>query len=296
MKAYEIKPNGFCNGVIRAIKMINKIVEDPNTPLPIYMFGYLVHNKKIINGFIENHNIILIKDDFANTLTNIKKGTVIFTAHGISPKIKQIAINNNLNIIDTTCPNVLKIQNKIKEKINDNYKVIVIGNNNHPEVMGYLGIDSNIEMFDESLAFNNFNKIFVINQTTLIYDDILNKFKTIKSINKDAEVVEEICTATKVRQKALIDNLDNFDCFIIVGDKLSSNCNSLYKIALTKKPSFLIESVEELNTIDLSKFKSIGITAGASTPSKITLEIINQINSNQTIFKSNLNSLDLIKV
>ena len=179
MKAYEIKPNGFCNGVIRAIKMINKILEDPNTPLPIYMFGYLVHNKKIINGFIENHNIILIKEDFANTLTNIKKGTVIFTAHGISPKIKQIAINNNLNIIDTTCPNVLKIQNKIKEKINDNYKVIVIGNNNHPEVMGYLGIDSNIEMFDESLAFNNAVHI------TKMADTIISKKNGVPSVSNE---------------------------------------------------------------------------------------------------------------
>ena len=138
--------------------------------------------------------------------------------------------------------------------------------------------------------------ILCIGETKEERDKFVIASFVVKAINKDAEVVEEICTATKVRQKALIDNLDNFDCFIVVGDKLSSNCNSLYKIASTKKPSFLIESVEELNTIDLSKFKSIGITAGASTPSKITLEIINQINSNQTIFKSNLNSLDLIKV
>lgn len=297
MKAYEIKPNGFCNGVKRAIRMINEIVSDDETPRPIYMFGYLVHNKKIINSFIEDHNIILIKDNFVDNLKKIKSGTVIFTAHGISPKIKQIAIDNKLNIVDTTCPNVSKIQNLINNKVNSDYNVLVIGNNNHPETMSYLGISNKVSLFDKESDYSSLNKVFVINQTTLIYEDVLKSFELIKKQNEKAEIVEEICNATKVRQKALRDNLNNYDCFIIVGDKLSNNCDSLYKIALqNNKEAYKIETVEELNNIDLSKFNSIGITAGASTPPKILYEIIDQINSNCKKYISSLTNCDYINV
>ncbi|MBQ6817909.1 MAG: 4-hydroxy-3-methylbut-2-enyl diphosphate reductase [Bacilli bacterium] len=297
MKAYEIKPNGFCNGVKRAIRMINEIVNDSTTPRPIYMFGYLVHNKKIINSFIEDYNVILIKENYIENLTKIKEGTVIFTAHGISPKIKQIAIDNKLNIVDTTCPNVFKIQKLIKEKVSNNYNVLVIGNNNHPETMSYLGISDKVSLFNKELDYSNLEKVFVINQTTLIYEDVLKSFELIKNQNINAEIVEEICNATKIRQKALKENLDNFDCFIIVGDKLSNNCDSLYKIAIqNNKDAYKIETVEELNDIDLTKYKKIGITAGASTPPKILYEIIDQINSKSHKYISTLNNNDYINV
>ena len=297
MKAYEIKPNGFCNGVKRAIKMINNIIEDKNTVRPIYMFGYLVHNKKIINSYVEDHGIILIKDNFSETLSKIDSGTVIFTAHGISPKIKQIAIDKNLNIIDTTCPNVSKIQNLIKNKIDNNYNVLVIGNNNHPEVLSYLGISDNVTLYDKNIHYSNLSNLFIINQTTLIYEDVLKTFNLIKEHTPNAEIVEEICNATKVRQKALRDNLNNAECFIIVGDKLSNNCDSLYKIALNNnKKAIKIETVEELNNYDLSNFKTIGITAGASTPPAILNEVIEQINKNKTNYKSELHNSDYINV
>ena len=297
MKAYEIKPNGFCNGVKRAIRMINEIVSDSTTPRPIYMFGYLVHNKKIINSFIEDYNVILIKENYIENLTKIKEGTVIFTAHGISPKIKQIAIDNKLNIVDTTCLNVFKIQKLIKEKVSNNYNVLVIGNNNHPETMSYLGISDKVSLFNKELDYSYLEKVFVINQTTLIYEDVLKSFELIKNQNINAEIVEEICNATKIRQKALKENLDNFDCFIIVGDKLSNNCDSLYKIAIqNNKDAYKIETVEELNDIDLTKYKKIGITAGASTPPKILYEIIDQINSKCHKYISTLNNNDYINV
>lgn len=297
MRAFEIKPNGFCNGVKRAIKMINNIVSDNNTIRPIYMFGYLVHNKKIINSYIEDHGIILIKENFIENLMSINYGTIIFTAHGISPKIKQIAIDKGLNIIDTTCPNVSKIQRLINEKINENNKVIVIGNNNHPEVLSYLGISDKVSLYDKDIDYSSLSNLFIINQTTLIYEDVLKTFDYIKKQNNNADIVEEICNATKVRQKALIENINNGDCFIIVGDKLSNNCDSLYKIALNNnKYAIKIETVEELNNYDLSKFNKIGITAGASTPPAILEEVINQINTNTKQYKSNLKNSDFIDV
>lgn len=295
MKAYEIKPNGFCNGVKRAIKMINDILNDKGTIRPIYMFGYLVHNKAIINSYIEDHNIILIKDDYINNLNKINSGTVIFTAHGISPKIKQIAIDKNLHIVDTTCPNVAKIQKLIKTKTDENYNVLVIGNKNHPEVLSYLGISKNVSLYNKETDYSNISDLFIINQTTLIYEDVMKTFEIIKSQNKNSEIVEEICNATKVRQKALKENINNFDCFIIVGDKLSNNCGSLYQIAINNnKNAYKIETVDELNNIDLSPFNTIGVTAGASTPPKILYEVINQINEGKNIYKTQLNNSDYI--
>lgn len=295
MKAYEIKPNGFCNGVKRAIKMINDILNDKGTIRPIYMFGYLVHNKAIINSYIEDHNIILIKDDYINNLNKINSGTVIFTAHGISPKIKQIAIDKNLHIVDTTCPNVAKIQKLIKTKTDENYTVLVIGNKNHPEVLSYLGISKNVSLYNKETDYSNNTNLFIINQTTLIYEDVIKTFEIIKSQNKNSEIVEEICNATKVRQKALKENINNFDCFIIVGDKLSNNCESLYQIAINNnKNAYKIETVDELNNIDLSPFNTIGVTAGASTPPKILYEVINQINEGKNIYKTQLNNSDYI--
>lgn len=297
MKAYEIKPNGFCNGVKRAIKMIKDIVIDSNTIRPIYMLGYLVHNKNIINSFIEDYGIILITSDYEKHLKEIKKGTIIFTAHGISPSIKQIAIDNNLNIVDTTCPNVLKIQKMIKDRINENYNVLVVGSENHPETKSYLGISKNVQLYNDNKDYSNLSKIFVINQTTLIYDDVLNIFENIKKTNKDAEIAEEICNATKERQKGLLKNIDKFDCYIIIGDRLSNNCDSLYRIAINHhKDAFKIESAEELNYIDLSKYNTIGVTAGASTPSAIVREVITQINSNENHFKTNLSNKDYIDI
>lgn len=297
MKAYEIKPNGFCNGVKRAIKMIKNIVDDSNTIRPIYMFGYLVHNKNIINSFILDYGIILITSDYEKHLKEIKKGTVIFTAHGISPSIKQIAIDNNLNIVDTTCPNVLKIQKMIKSKINENYNVLVVGNDNHPETKSYLGVSKDVQLYNENIDYSKLSKIFVINQTTLIYDDVLMIFDHIKKSNQDAKIAEEICNATKIRQKALLENIDKYDCYLIIGDRLSNNCDSLYKIALNHhKDAFKIESVEELNDIDLSKYNTIGVTAGASTPSAIISEVISQINSNEKHFKTSLSNKDYIEI
>lgn len=297
MKATEIKPNGFCNGVKRAIKMIIDIANDKNTIKPIYMFGYLVHNKKIINSLIEEYNIILIKDNFSAKLKEIKTGTIIFTAHGISPDIYEIAENKKLNIVDTTCPNVLKIQNIIKEKIKENYNVVVIGNKNHPEINSYLGISKKVSLYDKEKDYRNIDNIFVINQTTLIYEDVLKIYQQIKDINPNCEIVEEVCNATKVRQKAILDNLDKYDLFIIIGDKLSNNCDSLYKLAKNyQKDAIKIESCEELNEIDLSKYQNIAVTAGASTPPAILDEVIIQINNNTKEFKSNLKNIDYIKL
>ena len=273
MNVIEIKPNGFCNGVIRAIKMVDDLLLDNNTLKPIYMFGELVHNKFVTEKYKDR--VITISSDFDNELDKITKGTIIFTAHGIKPSLKDKAINKGWKVVDTTCPNVIKIQNLIKEKLNEGYDVLVVGKSTHPEVLSYLGISDKIKLFSEGLIPTN--KTFIVNQTTLIYDDVLKIYEKLKSTYVNVEIALEICNATKVRQCALNEYKDKCDAFIIVGDKMSNNCTSLYEVASKIHPSFKIEHKDDLKSIDLSGFKMVGVTAGASTPRWILDEIIEEL-------------------
>lgn len=273
MNVIEIKPNGFCNGVKRAIEIVDEAIKNPNTPRPIYMFGYLVHNKIIVEKY--KNDITIITTDYDEALENIQTGSVIFTAHGVKPSLIDKAKNKGLYIINTTCPNVSKIQNMIISKLNDKYNVIVIGGEKHPEVLSYLGISPNVHMYKK--GFLPKGKAFVVNQTTLIYDDVLKIYDDIKVENPESEIALEVCNATKVRQQAIKENYQNVDAIIVVGDNMSNNVESLYQVALSFKPSFKIENASDLNKIDLSTYVTIGVTAGASTPPDVLNEVINKI-------------------
>ena len=174
--------------------------------------------------------------------------------------------------MDTTCPNVSKIQKLINKKLNDGYYILVIGSKNHPEVINYLGIDSRVKIYDGKI--DNNKKTFIVNQTTLIYDDVVKTYEMIKKDHDQVELAMEVCDATKVRQQALKDYAGKCDAFIIVGDKTSNNCTSLYNVACTYLPSYKIETKEEIDGIPLSKYNTIGVTAGASTPRVLIDEVI----------------------
>ena len=273
MNVIEVKPNGFCNGVIRAIKLVDQLLENKNTKKPIYMFGDLVHNKYVVDMY--KGKIITINSNYLDELDKISTGTVIFTAHGIMPLLIDKARSKGLDILDTTCPNVSKIQKMIKEKIDDGYEVVVVGKSTHPEVLSYLGIDERVKLYDESFVPKK--KTFIVNQTTLIYDDIKKIYEKLKSTYEHVEIALEICNATKIRQNALDNYKDKCDAFIIVGDKKSNNCQSLYEVALKYHPAFKIENKDELESLELSSYKTIGVTAGASTPRILLEEVIEEL-------------------
>lgn len=288
----EIKPNGFCNGVIRAIKMINECINNKETPRPIYMFGQLVHNKNVIKAY--EKDCIIISKNNEKFLDTIKEGTVVFTAHGINPSIKEKVLKKGLNVVDTTCPNVIKIQNLIKDKLKENYEIGIIGSNNHPEVLSYLGIDKNVHMKDYNFKSD---KIFFVNQTTLIYDDAINEFNKLNEIYPNSKMAFEICDATKKRQFALKENLNNYDAFIIIGDVLSNNCDSLYKLCINNdKKAYKINDINDLKDINIYKYQKVAVTAAASTPPAIVNEVINKLKNNDKNFKSDLKILDYIKI
>lgn len=290
MKAFEIKPNSFCKGVERAIKIIRNVLNDPHTKRPIYMLGYLVHNRLVVNAF---EGINIITSDYEKAINDINCGTVIITAHGASPKIYNILKSKNLDIVDTTCVNVKRIHNSINAYLENGYEVYIIGNESHPEIQGYLGISEHVHMYaNQKLS----KKSFITTQTTLMKDYVTKTLKSIEEKNPSVICNDDVCNATTNRQKALLDCINEFDLFIIIGDSLSNNCKSLYNLVINhNKNAILINNVNDLNNYDISSFDKIGVTAGASTPKAILLEVIELINNNKP-FISNLTSSDYINI
>lgn len=276
MRCYEISPNSFCNGVLNAINKIKNYLERGDCEKPVYMLGYLVHNKFVIDSF---DDIIVIKDNILNKIDEITKGTVIITAHGTSPLIYNKLRQKNIKIIDTTCPNVLRVQTLIKSYINDNYKVYLLGNPNHPEIKGYLGIDENVSMYNgEKLPTNS----YITTQTTLNYNETISKLSEIKHLNPDAICDNNICASTINRQNAVLKSINDYDLFIVIGDSLSNNCKSLFNLIKSyQKDVIIIESVNDLIKYNISKYNKIGVTAAASTPKVILKEVIDVINNNK---------------
>jgi 4-hydroxy-3-methylbut-2-en-1-yl diphosphate reductase len=283
MKVIELTPRGYCHGVLNAMAMVKKVIKTPSYPRPIYILGQIVHNQKITDAFKEYGVISLDQKGKTRVemLDDIKKGTVIFTAHGISRKAIEKAKEKGLTYLNATCRDVLKVHRAVEKKLAEGYKVIYIGHRNHPEPEAVLDIDSSILFVEDekdALLLPNHlvnEKVFVTNQTTLSLYDIESVLKIIESKYPDYVFDNEICNATLVRQQAVI-NQDIVDLMLVVGDTLSSNSNKLAQVSKKSKsiPSHLISGVEDINLKWLENIESVSVTSGASTPTKVTEEVI----------------------
>jgi 4-hydroxy-3-methylbut-2-enyl diphosphate reductase len=208
-------------------------------------------------------------------------GTVIFSAHGVSPSVYSKAKSMGLDIVDATCPYVNVVHNKIIDYIKKGYSIIYIGGKGHPECEGVLGIDDNISLVtskDDVINLNINNElIYVTNQTTLSIYDIKDIFNEILNKYPNAVIDDKICMATTIRQKAIMEQ-DIPDLCIIVGDPSSSNTKKLKQVSLLKGiNTIMIESIKDLSNISFDNIKTISISSGASTPSYLVDEIINYI-------------------
>ncbi len=280
MKITIVKPQGMCGGVASAIRQIEKVLQDPQTIRPIYMLGSLVHNKIIVNQFQEQGIIVLDGNDKEASLESISYGTIIFTAHGVSDKIYQLATKKNLNIIDTTCSNVLKTHEIVKRKLSEGYDVLFYGIKGHPETEGILGISSNIHLIDDTTELLSINKkTLLINQTTLLYKQVQSLYQKIKEKFPLIELADEICSATYRRQKAAIEQTKDVDLCLVVGDTMSNNCKSLKQVVENENKirTYLVETIEDLKAINFERVAHVAITSGASTPKAIVNAIINEL-------------------
>ena len=292
MEIIKIIPQGFCKGVVCAIKQLNQVLKGDNFQKPLYMLGGIVHNQHILDAF-EELGVNIISD-----YKDINEGTIIITAHGLSQKRRNEILSKGLKIIDTTCKEVKLIQDIIKEKINDNYKVVYFGSSKHPECKSILEDNEDIcliEKPNEILDINIENKkIFFASQTTASHIDVEEAYNNLIEKYPNTTKIIDICTATKQRQNALRERAKMCDLVIVVGDKKSNNTMMLKEIASLYTKAILIENIDEIHSISLDNINTLGITAGASTPNILVDEIIKTINDKNHI--SNITNQDYINI
>ena len=283
MDVIKVTPHGYCYGVVTALNMVNQAIEDPRVPRPIHILGMVVHNAHLMKAF-ESAGVITV-DGTGKTrlelLDKIDSGTVVFTAHGVSPEVRGKARAKGLTVIDASCKDVLKTHNIILDHIERGYDVVYIGKKGHPETEGCLGLSDNgihlIENMDDlaNLESDNAN-IIITNQTTLSSWDAERIATAIKLKFPTAEFIKEICNATLVRQKAVATMAQPADLTIVVGDPKSNNTKRLVQISEEHAgtPGIRIGSLEDLSLDRLDGVNTVAVTSGASTPPLMTKEVI----------------------
>lgn len=301
MKIQKVIPSGYCKGVVRAIELVKKTrIENPNDK--IYVLGMIVHNTYVTEA-LKNLDVITLSDELKSKeewIDEIDDGIVIFTAHGISDQIKNKAITKGLRYVDASCIDVIKTREIVKERLNDDYEILYIGKRNHPEAMAVLSISSHIHLISEAqdiYKLDEYPKVFVTNQTTMSIYDIRDLFNEIRNKYNHAVFEEEICNATSSRQKATM-NLKDCDVLYIVGDTKSNNSNKLKEIAVKNgiKTVRLIGCANEIEEKDLDGVNNIYVTAGASTPTYLTNQVIDTLNCYAETHVLKKPSVDLNKI
>ena len=278
------KTIGFCDGVALAFKRIKEIrLKHPQAN--IFVYGQLVHNHDALKE-LERLNIETITVDqnksFDENLSKLKANDIlVFTAHGHLKEDEERLKAKKIKFYDLTCPKVLAIHQQIIKKSAEGYQIIYIGKKNHPEAISSVALSKNVYLYDlKEKAFNyrafNTNKILIINQTTLAPLEINNIIDNIKKHLPEAREIASICLSSKHRQEELVKIPLQTDLLLIIGDKNSSNSNSLFLLAKALYPHldiYFVENKDELSQYDLSDKKFAYLVSGASTPMKIIDEI-----------------------
>ncbi|MBA2869864.1 4-hydroxy-3-methylbut-2-enyl diphosphate reductase [Anoxybacillus calidus] len=281
MEVIKITPRGYCYGVVDAMVIARNAALDPTLPRPIYILGMIVHNKHVTDAFSEEGIITLDGPNRLEILEKIDKGTVIFTAHGVSPEVRKRAREKGLVIIDATCPDVTKTHELIREKVADGYEVIYIGKKGHPEPEGAVGVAPEkvhlVETVEEVEQLHiQSDKIIVTNQTTMSQWDVAHIMEKVKEKYPHVEIHKEICLATQVRQEAVAEQAKEADVTIVVGDPKSNNSNRLAQVSeeIAGTKAYRVADVTEIEIDWIKDAKKVAVTAGASTPTPITKEVI----------------------
>ena len=286
MKVEILTPTGYCHGVTLAIKTALKAKEE-NQDKPVYVLGMLVHNEETIK-FLEEKGIITLTNENNDLFKLIElipnHSVIVFTAHGHSEKLDDIAREKGLTIYDATCPMVKNNISLIKTKISEGYQVLFIGKKNHPETEAMLSISDQVYFYDSNILKVNQKttncKIFVANQTTLNYEDVKVIHQEILEVFPDAIVQNEVCNTTRLRQSNLRLADPSIDLIYVIGSKRSNNTMKLLEIAETtffKADVRLILNIDDINQSDLVNKKHILLVSGASTPKESVDMIYNYL-------------------
>ena len=271
------KPRGFCAGVVRAIDIVERALDF--FPPPIYVFHEIVHNRYVVEN-LSKRNVI-----FVDGIEEVPDGSVcVFSAHGVSPQVVQLAESKRLRVIDATCPLVTKVHLEAIRYSRDGYSIVLIGHPGHEEVEGTMGeapmqLVSSVEDVAR-LQVDDPNRVMYLTQTTLSLDDVAaiidalkERFPSVTSPAKD-----DICYATQNRQNAVKEISERVDVLLVVGSQNSSNSQRLCEVsAVAGTPAYLVNDENEINPAWLDGARIVGVTAGASAPEELVIRVLEHL-------------------
>ncbi|WP_188993983.1 4-hydroxy-3-methylbut-2-enyl diphosphate reductase [Paenibacillus nasutitermitis] len=284
MEIVKISPRGYCYGVVDAMVLALKTAQNLELPRPIYILGMIVHNSHVTDAFEREGVITLDGDNRLEILEQIQSGTVIFTAHGVSPEVRERARSRGLTVVDATCPDVTRTHVLIKEKVEQGYEIIYIGKKLHPEPEGAIGIaPDHVHLIEKEAEIDLLelptDRIIITNQTTMSQWDIKHIISKLLAKFPTAEIHNEICLATQVRQEAVAQQAGQAELCIVVGDPRSNNSNRLAQVSeeIAGVEAYRVSDVTEIDTSWLKGKSRVAVTSGASTPTPITKEVISYL-------------------
>jgi 4-hydroxy-3-methylbut-2-en-1-yl diphosphate reductase len=277
MKVLLASPRGFCAGVEMAIRCLEETIRCVGPK--IYVFHEIVHNRIVVERF-ESQGVT-----FVDSVDEVPDGgTLVFSAHGVSPAVRQLAKERRLQVIDATCPLVTKVHLEAIRYTGEGYTIVLIGHAGHDEIIGTIGeAPGNIVLVEkpddvEDLPFEANHKLAYLTQTTLSVDEaeiVIQKLRE-RYPQIESPAKEDICYATTNRQDAVKALLSSADLLIVIGSQNSSNSRRLLEKGLSQGvPSYLVDSVNELQPGWFSNVETVVVTAGASAPESAVIECIN---------------------
>jgi 4-hydroxy-3-methylbut-2-enyl diphosphate reductase len=278
-KVVLISPHGFCAGVERAVKIAEYILKTCSET--VYCLREIVHNRQIVDD-LSRRGMVFVKK-----ITEVPRGaTVLFSAHGVTPQIKETARKLKLKVIDATCPFVSKVHAEVRRYAAKGYTILLIGHRNHDEITGVAGeAPDSVQVIEnkneaEKVTVPDPGKVAVMTQTTLSVDEtahiievLRRRFPVLKTPR-----ASDICYATQNRQMAVRSFTKKADVLIVLGAQNSSNSNRLVEVAKAEGcKALLVSDAEQLSTVPLEGVATVGLTAGASTPQYFVQDAIGHL-------------------
>ena len=281
-KIFLAQPRGFCAGVTRAIDIVDRALEKYGAP--VYVFHEIVHNQFVVNALRHKGAI------FVNSLDDIpEKSLTIFSAHGVSQEVRNIADSKLLRVIDATCPLVTKVHMQAQRYAKKGFALVMIGHPGHEEVEGTIGsVDIPVHLVSQvsdvaTLILGAKDPVAYVTQTTLSMDDTRDIIDALTQRYPHIEGphVDDICYATQNRQTAVRALAEQVDMVLVVGARNSSNSNRLREVAASQNiPAYLVQDETELQPSWLLGVSKIGITSGASTPEILVKRVVDALAKN----------------
>lgn len=275
MEVTVAKTAGFCFGVKRAVEKVYDQIG--RTEKRIYTYGPIIHNEQVV-GDLREKGVEVI--DSLEELKTIRNAVVVIRSHGVGKNVYEILKENDVEIVDATCPYVKKIHRIVEKQSAEGRKVLIIGSEDHPEVQGIKGWGDErtvvIEDMDDFLKLQlpENEKLCIVSQTTFNYKKFQDIVEKISKTRYDITVLNTICNATQERQVEARQIASQVDVMIVIGGRNSSNTQKLYEICRREcKHTYYIQTLEDFKPEITGTVRSIGITAGASTPNQIIEEV-----------------------